>query len=89
MKMFVAILSLLTVVAIVPEADARSRSSGGYGGTGSNPRSYYTAPYTTRNGTSVQGHHRTTPNATQRDNYGTRGNYNPWNGQTGTRQAWR
>lgn len=83
------IFSTLLVVASTSGAEAQRRSSYGYSGTGSNPRSTYTAPYTTRDGTRVQGYNRTMPNSTQRDNYQTRGNYNPWTGQTGTRPAWR
>jgi hypothetical protein len=59
-------------------------NSGGYG-SGSNPSSHYVSPYTTQNGTTVQGHYQTNPNGTQMDNYGTRGNFNPYTGQTGTR----
>ena len=54
-------------------------------GTGSNPNSHYVSPYTTSNGTSVQGHYQTNPNSTRSDNYGTSGNYNPYTGRTGTR----
>jgi hypothetical protein len=57
---------------------------GGYG-TGSNPSSHYVSPYTNSHGTSVQGHYQTNPNSTQYDNYGTRGNVNPHNGNIGTR----
>ena len=59
-------------------------NSGGYG-TGSNPSSHYVSPYSTSNGTQVQGHYQTNPNSTQYDNYGTRGNVNPHNGAIGTR----
>jgi len=37
------------------------------------------------NGTYVQGHYQSNPNKTQRDNYGTRGNYNPYTGKLGTK----
>jgi hypothetical protein len=39
----------------------------------------------TNQGTYVQPHQQTNPNSTQYDNYGTRGNVNPYTGQTGTR----
>ncbi len=65
---------------------------GGYGssgnhtyGTGSNPSSTYVQPYVRSDGTYVSGHHQTTPNSTQMDNYGSRGNYNPYTGAYGTR----
>ncbi|MCC6776669.1 MAG: hypothetical protein IT537_08545 [Hyphomicrobiales bacterium] len=54
-------------------------------GTGSKPSSTYVAPHTTSNGTYVSGHQRTTPNTTQLDNYGTKGNVNPYTGATGSR----
>jgi hypothetical protein len=44
----------------------------------------YVHPYSTRDGTYVEGHHRTTPNSTRLDNYSTQGNTNPWTGQQGT-----
>ena len=54
-------------------------------GTGSNPSAHPVAPYETRNGTYVQPHMQTNPNNTQLDNFNTRGNVNPYNGQVGTR----
>ena len=53
-------------------------------GTGSNPNNHYVQGYTTHNGTVVAPHYQTNPNNTQRDNYGTLGNVNPYNGQVGT-----
>ena len=41
--------------------------------------------YTKRDGSYVEQHHRSTPNNTQYDNYNSRGNSNPYNGQQGTR----
>lgn len=67
-----------------------SHSGGLYGGnslygTGSNPSSHYVRPYYRSNGTYVHGHFQTNPNNTQFDNFGTRGNYNPYTGHYGTR----
>ncbi len=39
------------------------------------------------NGTYVQPHYRSTPNKTQRDNYSTKGNVNPYTGKTGTKKS--
>jgi hypothetical protein len=39
-----------------------------------------------KNGTVVQGHRRTTPNNTRRDNWSTRGNVNPDTGKRGTKR---
>jgi uncharacterized protein YjbI with pentapeptide repeats len=54
-------------------------------GSGSNPSSHEVQGYTNQFGTSVAPHYQTNPNNTQMDNYGSRGNYNPNNGNIGTR----
>jgi len=59
-------------------------NSGLYG-TGSNPNSHNVSPYVNSHGTYVGGHYQTNPNSTQLDNYGTRGNHNPYTGTYGTR----
>ena len=41
-------------------------------------------PYEKQNGTPVQGHERTAPNNTQRDNWSSKSNVNPTNGKPGT-----
>jgi hypothetical protein len=56
-----------------------------YIGTGSNPNSHPVQGYTTTGGTYVPPHQQTNPNSTQTDNYGTRGNVNPYTGTGGTR----
>lgn len=43
--------------------------------------------YTRKNGTYVQPSVRTKPNKTQRDNYSTRGNSNPYSGKKGTKKV--
>jgi len=44
----------------------------------------YVNGYTRADGSYVQGHYRSAPNATRQDNYSTQGNYNPYTGQRGT-----
>lgn len=44
----------------------------------------YVSPHVRSDGTFVQGHVRSAPNDTRSDNYGTRGNVNPYTGQQGT-----
>ena len=83
-------IALVLVVASVTAASAQygSNSQSPYGGTygtGSNPNSHYVSPYTTQSGTYVAPHYQTNPNNTQMDNYGTRGNLNPYTGEYGTR----
>ena len=46
----------------------------------------YVKPHTRKDGTYVEGHVRSAPNNTNLDNYGTKGNYNPYTGQAGTQQ---
>jgi hypothetical protein len=54
-------------------------------GTGSNSRSHAVSPYVASQGTYVGSSRATNPNNTQMDNYGTRGNVNPYTGAVGTR----
>jgi hypothetical protein len=42
--------------------------------------------HVTKSGTYVPGHIRTAPNGTQRDNWSTKGNVNPYTGKAGTRE---
>ena len=64
------ILLILLSVFIIPAANARDVRVDGY----------YKS-----NGTYVEPHYRTSPNHTQSDNWGTKGNSNPWTGQSGTK----
>lgn len=64
----------------------RSHSSGGgsdYGYGYTNPESHNVRGYTRRDGTYVEPHRATNPNSTERDNYSTKGNTNPWTGEQG------
>lgn len=76
---------LLLSVALIVSVSAASAQY--LTGTGSNRNSHYVAPHTTSNGNTVSGHYQTNPNSTQRDNYGTLGNVNPYSGAIGTRGA--
>lgn len=49
-----------------------------------NPNYHYVNGYTRKDGTYVQGYYRTNPNSTNRDNYSTKPNVNPWTGKPGT-----
>lgn len=71
-------------LAAVLSALASAALAQGYQyGTGSNSNSTYVDGYTTDRGTYVEPHYRTNPNSIESDNYGARGNYNPYNGRTG------
>jgi hypothetical protein len=87
MKTSLALAAFL--LSLSPAAAQYGTQQPSYGtglyGTGSNPNSHYVQPHVNSNGTYTQGHYQTNPNHTQFDNYGTRGNYNPYTGQYGTR----
>lgn len=70
-------------------ASHSSRGHSGATGTGSSSSSHAVRGYTTKRGTYVAPHHQTNPDHTQRNNYSTKGNVNPWTGKTGTRNATR
>lgn len=48
-----------------------------------NPNHHYVSGYYRSNGTYVQGYYRTNPNYTNRDNYSTKPNINPYTGEKG------
>jgi len=50
-----------------------------------NSDSKYQNGYTKSNGTYVEPHYKTNSNSTNLDNYSTNGNYNPYNGNSGSR----
>ena len=71
-KIFLGVLSvlfLLTLFILPTSAEAAVRVRG------------YYKPST---GTYVQPYYRSSPNTTRFDNYSTKGNYNPYNGKSGT-----
>lgn len=82
-------MACVALLLLAGPSFAQSRNNSGYGsggyGTGSNPNSHGNSGYTRQNGTVVQPYQSTNPNNTQMDNYGTRGNVNPYTGQTGTK----
>jgi len=64
-----------------------SSSRSGGSGTGSSSSSHYVTGHATKNGTYVKPHHQTNPDHTQRNNYSTKGNTNPWTGKKGTKNT--
>jgi hypothetical protein len=71
---------LLAAALILAAAGAQAQT-----GTGSNPSTHSTSGYTRSTGTYVPPYVATNPNSTQRDNFGTSGNVNPYTGTVGTR----
>jgi len=74
---------LFLVVALVMTASTANAQY--LTGTGSNSSTHSSSGYTRSNGTYVAPYVATNPNGTQRDNFGTSGNINPYTGQTGHR----
>lgn len=79
-----AVAAILVTATTAPAQYTGYRSYNGYG-AGLNPNSVYHQGYTTHSGTYVAPHYQSIPNGTQYDNWGTRGNTNPYTGQAGTR----
>lgn len=48
--------------------------------------SHTVSGHTTKNGTYVQPHHATNPDATKTNNYSQKGNVNPYTGKAGTKE---
>lgn len=71
-KILFSLIALLLIVSYslvsVPSAEALQRVRG----------------YTTKKGTYVAPHYRSSPNQSKFDNFSTRGNINPFNGKKGT-----
>lgn len=91
MKKAIIVLGILLAGTAMASAQYQQRSiyGGGMSGTGSNFNNHYVAPHVNSNGSVTGGHYQTNSNGTQLDNYGTRGNVNPYTGQVGTRGAYR
>lgn len=83
MKKFIVAALVLGAIGSV---EARRHSD--YGawdtGSGSTSQSEHVNGYERRDGTYVQPYERTKADNTLDNNYGTRGNQNPWTGTTGT-----
>ena len=96
-KLFNTITGMLVVITFIffglftSEVFARGSGHGGgsYGGGHSRGGDTHVGGHTRRDGTYVQPHNRTSPNSTQRDNYSSKGNMNPYTGKLGTREPTR
>ena len=84
---FGAAAAALLATSAVQASDKKKDSTYGEDGTGSNPYSHPVRAHERKDGTYVPPHHQTNPNKTERDNYGTQGNINPWTGEEGKKKA--
>lgn len=81
------VLVLISLCLINPTF-AKKSSSGSYKSHGSS-KTTNVHGYTKKNGTYVAPHKRTTPNHTQRDNWTSKPNQNPYTGKDGTKEPQR
>jgi hypothetical protein len=68
---------------------SRSSSSSSKSSSSTKSSSVHVKGYTTKSGKYVEPHYRSAPNKTQKDNYSTKGNVNPYTGKKGTKKATR
>jgi hypothetical protein len=80
------IVAILTVFA--GSVFAKQSGSSGYRNYGSS-KTTNVHGYTKKDGTYVAPHHRTSPNNTQRDNWTSKPNQNPYTGKDGTKEPQR
>lgn len=93
LSIILALGFLVSESIILPSSgDARGKSGGGYKSSasrGSISRSSSSSTrvrgYTTKRGTYVAPHQRSTPNKSKVDNWSTKGNVNPYTGKKGSR----
>jgi hypothetical protein len=79
---------IIVAIGLAFISTAASGQGYGYGTrTGSNSNSHSVQGHSRSNGTYVQPYQATNPGSTQRNNYGSSGNTNPYNGSTGHRGA--
>lgn len=75
----------LLLLGGITSAEARRHQSDSWDtGTGSNSQYEKVGGYQKQDGTYVDPYYRTKADNTLDNNYGTRGNQNPWTGKTGT-----
>ena len=90
MRNFFYLVAVAIMVSFSANAQYRTSQRSVTSGTSSssynvNPSVRYQSGYTKRNGTYVQPHVKTNSNSTNRDNFSTRSNTNPFTGTAGVR----
>lgn len=83
-KLLILIMSIFFTASVF----AKQSSSDGYKSNGSS-KSNNVRGYTKKDGTYVAPHNRTNPNNTQRDNWTSKPNQNPYTGKDGTKEPQR
>ncbi|MFM1806104.1 MAG: hypothetical protein RL212_363 [Pseudomonadota bacterium] len=82
------ILVLVVLALLTATTFAKQSGSGSYKSYGSS-KTTNVHGYTKKDGTYVAPHHRTSPNNTQRDNWTSKPNQNPYTGKDGTKEPQR
>lgn len=87
MKRVAWCLALAFFLSCSTDAFAKGKGKSPAMGTGSRPKSesHSVKGYTTKSGKTVMPHHSSNPNKTQKDNFSTKGNTNPFTGKAGTK----
>jgi hypothetical protein len=80
-KLLILIVSMFFTTSVI----AKQSSSDGFKSNGSS-KSNNVRGYTKKDGTYVAPHNRTNPNNTQRDNWTSKPNQNPYTGKDGTKE---
>lgn len=82
------IVLLVIACCIATPVYSKQSGSGSYKSYGSSKTTNVNG-YTKKDGTYVAPHHRTSPNNTQRDNWTSKPNQNPYTGKDGTKEPQR
>jgi hypothetical protein len=80
-RMILLVLSIVFSFTLLFATDAFCRGKGG--------GSVSVRGYTTKSGTYVAPHQRTSPDSTKSNNWSTRGNVNPYTGKEGTKPPYK
>jgi hypothetical protein len=78
-----AVVTGLALVALLLPSMALAKGGGGRGSKG---WTVTVRPYTKKDGTQVEGHHRSGPDGSKNNNWSTKGNVNPYTGKPGTKE---
>jgi hypothetical protein len=80
-----SVLAVLFLMTVLPAFARGSHSR--YSARSKGGGNVHTRGYVRENGTYVHPHYSSHPNRTQRDNFSTKGNVNPYTGKVGTKNA--
>jgi hypothetical protein len=82
MRTLKTLVIAFALLALVPSVTLAKGGGGGRGGKGG---TVTVRPYTKKDGTMVDGHHRSAPDGSKSNNWSSKGNVNPFTGKPGTK----